>query len=133
MTLPMLPHQIPDGPIDVTERVIKQMECPNPNCNSKLDVTNVNVGTKIQCKDCSNVTWLPDYKKQKWWQKPASFIAGILLSYVIGVGSSITASWLPGNKTPTDAPTTTGDNKNIPVTQHPILTEKNEKLSHPKF
>lgn len=130
MTLPILPNQIPDGPINITERFIKQMECPNPNCNSKLDVTNVNVGTKIQCKNCNNVTWLPDYKKQKWWQKPASIIGGILLSYVIGVGSSITASWVSESNAPTNA-STAADNKNIPVTQQPILTGKNGQTTAP--
>ncbi|WP_320733364.1 BRcat domain-containing protein [Enterobacter roggenkampii] len=131
MTLPMLPNQIPDGPIDVTERLIKQMECPNPNCTSNLDVTNVNVGTKIQCKDCNNVTWLPDYKKPKWWQKPASIIAGIFISYVIGVASSVTASWLPVGSVPADLPAV-ADKAKKQMTEQPVSVGKKETNSIPQ-
>lgn len=131
MTLPMLPNQIPDGPIDVTERVIKQMECPNPNCTSNLDVTNVNVGTKIQCKDCNNVTWLPDYKKPKWWQKPASILGGLLLSYVIGVGSSVTASWLPVRSEPAGVPEVAVKTSQH-LTEQPVSVDKKPTNSIPQ-
>lgn len=131
MTLPMLPNQIPDGPIDVIERVIKQMECPNPDCTSNLDVTNVNVGTKIQCKDCNNVTWLPDYKKPKWWQKTASIIGGLFLSYVVGVGSSVTASWLPAGSDPTGVPAVT-DKASQHQAEQPVSVDKKATKSIPQ-
>lgn len=94
MAHPSIPNQIPDDPIAVTERLIKQMNCPNPSCAATIDITNVNVGTKIQCKDCNNVTWLPSYKKERWWQKPAVAIGGLLLSFLIGVAASVTANWI---------------------------------------
>jgi hypothetical protein len=88
-----MPNQIDTDPIAVKERIIRQFDCPNPKCDESLDITNVNVGTKIQCGKCQNVTWLPDYGK-KWWQKPASIIGGLILSFAVGVAASLTANWL---------------------------------------
>ncbi|ENK2025156.1 BRcat domain-containing protein [Vibrio alginolyticus] len=93
MVTPSLPNQIDNDPISVQERRIRQFDCPNPNCESSIDITNVNVGTKIQCTACQNVTWLPDYSK-KWWQKPLSILSGLFLSFLIGIASSMTATWL---------------------------------------
>lgn len=93
MPIPTVPNQIDTDPIAVQERVIKQFDCPNPDCDESIDITNVNVGTKIQCNKCKNVTWLPDYGN-KWWQKPISIIGGLILSFAIGVGASLTANWL---------------------------------------
>jgi len=93
MAAPTVPNQIDTDPISVQERFIRQFDCPNPICDESIDITNVNVGTKIQCSACSNVTWLPDYGN-KWWQKPISIIGGLLLSFVIGVGASLTANWV---------------------------------------
>ena len=96
MPIPTVPNQIDTDPIAVQERVIKQFDCPNPDCDESIDITNVNVGTKIQCNKCKNVTWLPDYGN-KWWQKPISIIGGLILSFAIGVGASLTANWLSSN------------------------------------
>ncbi|CAM4275744.1 BRcat domain-containing protein [Pseudoalteromonas maricaloris] len=96
MTTPKIPESIDNDPISVQERTIRQFDCPNPDCDSSIDITNVNVGTKIKCKSCNNVTWLPDYGN-KWWQKPLSIIGGILLSFLIGVASSMSANWLGGD------------------------------------
>lgn len=131
MTSPTLPHQIPDGPIDITERIIKQMKCPNPDCDASLDITNINEGTKIQCKSCDNVTWLPDYKKQKWWQKPAALIGGALLTYVLGIASSLTVEWTIKSNISTDAPTAT-DNKNSSITPQTFSKETNDQFTLPK-
>jgi hypothetical protein len=91
MAIPTIPDQIDNNPILVKEVTIRQFDCPNPSCDASIDITNVNVGTKIKCKDCNNVTWLPDYGN-KWWQKPLSIVGGIILSFTIGVGSSIIAN-----------------------------------------
>ena len=93
MAIPTIPDQIDNDPIDVKERVIRQFDCPNPDCDESLDITNVNIGTKIKCTACENVTWLPDYGK-KWWQKPANIIGGLILSFIIGVLASMTANWI---------------------------------------
>ncbi|MEW8410206.1 MAG: hypothetical protein AB2696_15315 [Candidatus Thiodiazotropha sp.] len=93
MAIPSVPDQVDSDPINVQEKHIKQVDCPNPACDGVLDITNVNIGTKIKCKNCNNVTWLPDYTK-KWWEKPGSILAGLLISFIIGVMSSLTASWL---------------------------------------
>jgi len=93
MPVPTIPNQIDTDPIAVQERVIRQFDCPNPSCDESIDITNVNVGTKIQCSKCNNVTWLPDYGN-KWWQKPISIIGGLIFSFAIGVAASLTANWL---------------------------------------
>lgn len=93
MPIPTLPDSVDNNPVNVEERLIRQFDCPNPECDESLDITNVNVGTKIKCTTCGNVTWLPDYGK-KWWQKPDSIIGGLIVSFVIGVLASITANWI---------------------------------------
>lgn len=91
MPIPSLPDQIDNDPIDVKEITIKQFDCPNPDCDEKIDITNINVGTKLKCRTCENVTWLPDYSN-KWWQKPVSIIGGLFLSFIIGFLASIAAN-----------------------------------------
>jgi hypothetical protein len=91
MAIPSIPDQVDNDPINVQERKIRQVDCPNPECDGVLDITNINVGTKIKCKDCANVTWLPDYGR-KWWQKPLSIISGLVVSFIIGVLSSLAAT-----------------------------------------
>lgn len=93
MATPILPNQVDNDPISVQEKTIRQFDCPNPDCHDSIDITNSNVGTKLQCVKCKNVTWLPDYGN-KWWQKPLSILGGLLLSFVIGIGSSMTATHL---------------------------------------
>lgn len=93
MPIPTIPDPVDNDPINVEERTIRQFDCPNPGCDESLDITNVNIGTKIKCTSCGNVTWLPDYGK-KWWQKPASIIGGLIVSFIIGVLASMTANWL---------------------------------------
>ncbi len=103
MAIPTIPDQIDNDPISIQEVTIRQFDCPNPDCDESLDITNVNIGTKIQCKSCNNVTWLPDYVK-KWWQKPVSIIGGLLISFIIGVLASITANLLTDDKAINDKP-----------------------------
>lgn len=91
MAIPNLPTPVDNEPISVQEKTIRQFDCPNPDCPESIDITNSNVGTKIQCTACKNVTWLPDYGN-KWWQKPLNVFGGIALSFIVGVGSSMTAS-----------------------------------------
>lgn len=93
MAIPLIPDPVDTDPIDVQERVIRQFNCPNTECDESLDITDINVGTKIKCKSCDNVTWLPEYGK-KWWQRPISIISGLILSFVIGVLGSLAANWL---------------------------------------
>ncbi|MCF2856998.1 hypothetical protein L1286_05935 [Pseudoalteromonas sp. SMS1] len=93
MPVPSIPNQIDSDPIAVQEKFIRQFDCPNPDCDESIDITKVNVGTKIQCSACKNVTWLPDYGNS-WWQKPASIFGGLVLSFIIGVGASLTANWI---------------------------------------
>lgn len=91
-----IPAQVDNDPISVQERLIRQFDCPNPDCDAVLDITNVNVGTKLKCQTCNNVTWLPDYGR-KWWQKPLSIITGLILSFIIGLLASLTANWIDLN------------------------------------
>ncbi|MBH3155884.1 hypothetical protein I5P92_08845 [Serratia ureilytica] len=94
MNIPSVPKQLPSPGIEVTERVIKQLACPNVECDKLLDITHINAGTKIQCENCGNVTWLPEYKKEKWWQKTIFTIGFYLMSFIFGVLSSLLASYI---------------------------------------
>lgn len=75
----------------VDEIKILAVKCPNPNCTQNLNITNITEGTKIKCPSCGNITWTPSYKK-KWWHRGLVFVGGLLLSFAIGVGSSIAAT-----------------------------------------
>jgi len=75
----------------IQEIKILEVQCPNPDCNQKLDITNINEGTKIKCPQCHNITWTPSYK-QKWWHRGIIFIVSLFISFIIGVLSSITAT-----------------------------------------
>lgn len=105
MAIPSIPDTVDNEPINVQERTIRQFDCPNPGCNESLDITNANIGTKVKCQNCKNVTWIPDYSK-KWWQKPFNVIGGLLLSFIIGVSASLTAEWFANNVKDESQPTT---------------------------
>lgn len=90
-TISHIPKPIDNDPIRVIERLIRQVDCPNPHCDQTLDITSINEGTKIQCGTCKNVTWVPAYEP-RWWQKAKVVIGGLLLSFAIGVLGSMTAS-----------------------------------------
>ncbi|UTW59300.1 hypothetical protein KFE96_03045 [Kordiimonas sp. SCSIO 12603] len=90
-SLSNIPNPIDNNPIEVVERKVREVPCPNPQCNHQLDITSINAGTKIKCQNCSNVTWTPLYH-QKWWQKTKGFILSLILSLAIGVTGSVLGS-----------------------------------------
>lgn len=90
-SLSNIPNPIDNSPIEVVERFVREVPCPNPDCDHKLDITSINYGTKIKCQNCSNVTWTPLYE-EKWWQKTKGFIISLLISLVVGVSGSLIAS-----------------------------------------
>lgn len=79
-----LPQAVDNEGFRVDEVRIRRLPCPNPDCDSRLDVTNVNAGTKIKCPSCGNVTWLPD-DRHKWWQKPLDKAVPAIGGLVLGV------------------------------------------------
>jgi len=76
---------------EVKQIKILQVKCPSLNCDQVLDITNINEGTKITCPKCSNTTWTPSYR-EKWYQRFSIYLLSVLLSFAIGVGSSLFAS-----------------------------------------
>lgn len=113
-TVSQIPTPLDGEPVKVVEKTIKEVECPNPDCDYKLNITNINEGTKIKCGNCGNVTWVPSYKP-KWWQRTKGFIGTIIVSFIIGLLTSLLASWIFANYS-----TSSEDDKN----QH--KTELNE-------
>ncbi|MUH72000.1 hypothetical protein [Psychrosphaera haliotis] len=90
-SLSNIPNPIGNDPIQVVERTVREVPCPNPECDHKLDITSINYGTKIKCQNCDNITWTPTYEEQ-WWQKTKGFVLSIILSLLIGVAGSIGGS-----------------------------------------
>ncbi|EHZ7431664.1 hypothetical protein ACPFT9_003346 [Vibrio cholerae] len=104
-----IPNPIDNTPINVVERKVREVDCPNPKCDHKLDITSINYGTKIQCNGCSNVTWTPAYHP-KWWQKTKGFALSIIVSLVVGVMGSLIATsiWEHYNNPQSDTEQTSG-------------------------
>lgn len=104
-----IPKPIDGDPIHVIEKIIRQVDCPNPQCDQVLDITNINEGTKIQCEACKNVTWVPAYEP-KWWQKTKVILGGLAVSFVVGILSSLVATSIYAKyaKTKPDAQTNIG-------------------------
>ena len=88
---PTTPTNVDTDPIDVRERNIRQVDCPNIECDSSLDITNIKAGTKVACAACKNTTWIPEWKKQKiprW----VTLAISLFVSFLIGFLSSIAAT-----------------------------------------
>ncbi len=92
-SLSNIPNPVDNNPIEVVQRVVREVPCPNPACDHKLDITSINYGTKIKCQNCNNVTWTPLYE-EKWWQKGKGFIISLIISLSIGIAGSLISSAL---------------------------------------
>ena len=88
------PPSIVDGPtLEVRKAVEYDMPCPK--CRMEIRVTELKVGTVLKCPHgrCGNVTWRPEYVPP-WWAKPSKFILSLIISFILGVIGSMTASFL---------------------------------------
>jgi hypothetical protein len=92
----------PDEPVPVIAagprifaRVIQRVVVGCPKCRRDLDVTHVAVGMAMTCpaQDCGNVTWRPEIQPH-WWFPIRNFVLATLGSFVLGVVSSVAASWV---------------------------------------
>ena len=90
---PSPPRLTGSSGISISRKVSLVLDCPNPNCKQPLNVSNLAVGTHIQCPHCDNVTWVPEFKP-RWWFQVKNFITSIIVAFIIGVLSSLTATWL---------------------------------------
>jgi hypothetical protein len=91
MAVLLIPNQVDSDPISVKEKVVRQIDCPNPECDASLDITNVNTGIKIGCASCNNVTLVPDSGNINI-KKTIGYIMGLILSFIIGFLSSMAAN-----------------------------------------
>ena len=85
---PIVPVNVDGDPVQVAQKTIRTIDCPNSECNQTLNITELNAGAKIKCPNCNNYTWAPEYKP-KWWQKTKNFLIAIAVSFVVGILSSI--------------------------------------------
>lgn len=79
------------GPEIIPYKIL-EINCPNPNCNKPIDITDLNEGTKIECPHCMNITWTPSYKRKNHGK--ISFIIGLLISFILGICSSLIANYI---------------------------------------
>ncbi len=92
--VPQAPKLAGGAPISITKQEIVSLDCPK--CKQSLNVTNLAFGTNIECPDCKNVTWRPEFKP-KWWFRLRNLVFANFLSFVLGVAASLTATLIHGN------------------------------------
>ena len=111
MTGPAPPRLTGGGGIVITRRLQTMVSCPS--CRRPLDITDVKVGATIECTECDNVTWAPEYVP-RWWHRARNFVRSLVLALAIGVAGSLLASFL-------------WDQFHQPSTQDPTTEEIGEK------
>ena len=89
--VPQLPTLSGGSPISIKERKVLSLDCPK--CKTQLDVTNLSFGTNIECPSCRNVTWCPEFKAH-WWFRLRNYLISLSISFVLGVGASLLASYI---------------------------------------
>lgn len=52
---PLVPSSVDGSRVSVTQQTIRLIDCPK--CDQTLNITELNVGGKIKCFKCDNVTW----------------------------------------------------------------------------
>ncbi|WP_353632188.1 hypothetical protein ABVN18_05765 [Pseudomonas canadensis] len=87
---PIVPDNVEGNRVSVSQQVIRTIDCPNSDCNQTLNITELSAGAKIKCPSCKNYTWAPEYKS-RWWQKLRNFSVAIVVSFVVGILSSLAA------------------------------------------
>jgi len=91
MTNDPITPKLSGGPkISIDEITIKTLDCPK--CQKQLAVTDLIFGTNIECPDCGNKTWVPEYKP-RWWFKLRNFLFTVIITFIIGVFAAIAADW----------------------------------------
>lgn len=58
-----------------------------------MRITEVNEGAAIECAECKNVTWRMDYEPP-WWAKTSKFVGSLIVTFILGVATSLFSSWL---------------------------------------
>ena len=86
-------------------RVVRRTVVDCPKCKRVLNVTHVAVGMTMTCPadGCGNVTWRPDIEPH-WWFPVRKFVLATIGSFLLGVLSSLVATWVWEGHRPTQVP-----------------------------
>jgi hypothetical protein len=77
----------------IVAREIRRTVVDCPRCGRTLNITDVAVGMRIECPaPCGNVTWRPT-TEERWWFPVGRFVGATVLSFMLGVLSSLLATW----------------------------------------
>ena len=66
---------------------------PCPKCSKDLNVTGIQEGRNVECPKCKNITILPSFRP-RWWHTTRNFILSVIVSLIIGMASSLVASYI---------------------------------------
>lgn len=83
-----IPIPLDQEPIKIVEKIIIEIECPNPACREKLNITNLRPLIAIKCPKCNNVTLVP-LLNSKWWQRTKNFIISIIIAIISSILATV--------------------------------------------
>ena len=92
---PAVPNLTGGSGVEVKKKVTTVYLTECPKCQTDLDVTTVTFGTHIECPECENVTYKPEYTPP-WWVKAVDkgwkAILSVIITFLLGFGSSYFAT-----------------------------------------
>jgi hypothetical protein len=89
--MPTIPSVVGGPRLGVKKKI--EYDLPCPKCSKDMRITEVKEGAAIECAECKNVTWRMDYEPP-WWAKTSKFVGSLIVTFILGVATSLFSSWL---------------------------------------
>jgi len=93
--------------INLQKKTVYTMSCPK--CDKDIDVTTVNPNTYIECGNCQNVTWRPDYSPP-WWAKTRNFVLSLVGALALGIVTGVISDLIVDKYQTSNSDKTTNQN-----------------------
>ena len=127
--LSAIPNLTGGSGVEVRKKVstVYLTECPK--CKTDLDVTSVTFGTHIECPNCKNVTYRPDYTPP-WWIKIIDKGWKLILTATLTFGLGLLSSYFATSYYEKENKVTIGNETKQNITAEKDSTETNKKTEN---